>query len=342
MNSDDTLPELAIHSHGMGQESAAIHEMWSDPAFRHRYGGKRLLILSADTGDEKPETTQYRIEVLEPRLRELGLDYHFISTYDGLHTGAWANGGLIKQFKTNGTFGAASFAPSCSHSLKISPIYKYVEQYVERHYGFAAGDKRGLKAFAKQYGKIRVVIGFAKGEEDRLATPPPQLDFGPIVLAAAPKQKQRDLWMAEAIDKKFPLMDLGMDRAACQDFVRSAGQPIPFPSSCSRCPYASAQDVIRLARRHPELWAEWKEIEATGLANPRHERRDEAGNILPRHGVKGLRNIGTRKRPNYVPRTLDDFYQEGLQKVAHIPIDKLDAYLDEHVFSHGHNVPSKY
>jgi hypothetical protein len=63
---------------------------------------------------------------------------------------------------------------------------------------------------------------------------------------------------------------------------------------------------------------------------------------LPRHGVKGLRNAGTRKSPQYVPRTLEDFYQEGLQKVAHIPIELLDAYLEERAFSHGHNVPSKY
>jgi hypothetical protein len=336
------LPELAVHSHGIGQESSAIHEMWSDRNFRQRYGGKTIIIVTSDTGDEKPETTQYRIEVLEPRLRELGLPYHFISTSAGFHTGAWANGGLIHQFKTNGTFGAVSFAPSCSSSLKIAPIYKFLEYYVEQHYGFAAGDKRGLKAFAKKFGKIRMVIGFAKGEESRLATPPPQLDFGPVILEAEKKAKPRDLWMSEAIDKMFPLMDLGMDRAAAQQFIRGAGQPVPPPSCCVRCPYASHEEIVWIARHYPAMWEEWKEIEAVGLANPRHERRDDSGNILPRHGVKGLRNAGTRKAPQYVPRTLEDFYQEGLRKVAHIPIELLDAYLEERAFSHGHNVPSKY
>jgi hypothetical protein len=88
------LPELAVHSHGIGQESSAIHEMWSDRNFRQRYGGKTIIIVTSDTGDEKPETTQYRIEVLEPRLRKLGLPYHFISTTAGFQ----ARGQTVDSF----------------------------------------------------------------------------------------------------------------------------------------------------------------------------------------------------------------------------------------------------
>jgi hypothetical protein len=169
------LPELCIQSHGIGQESAALHEMWRDTEFRKQYGGKTIIAVSADTGDEKPETTRYSIYVLEPRLQTLRIPYRFIATTDGYHTGAWANGGLINQFRTNQTFGAVAFQPSCSHSLKISVIYNWLERYVEMRYGYAAGQKRGLKEFARAHGKIRMIIGFAKGEESRIADASGQL-----------------------------------------------------------------------------------------------------------------------------------------------------------------------
>jgi hypothetical protein len=140
----------------------------------------------------------------------------------------------------------------------------------------------------------------------------------------------------------FPLIDLGMDRAAAQKYVLDAGQVLPVPSCCVRCPYQSHEEIAWTARHYPKQWAEWIEIEANGLANEKHRRFDAAGNVLPRHGVKGLKNIGSRRAPKYVTKTLEDFHTESLAKIAHIPADQIDAYLEAYTFSHGHNVRSKH
>jgi hypothetical protein len=130
--------------------------------------------------------------------------------------------GLIGQWETNGTIGASSFPPSCSDSLKIAPIWKRVEDIIESECGFRAGQQKGLKAFAQVHGKIRCIIGFARSEEKRVADPIAQL----TLLGEQPKA-ERNAWMREAVERVYPLIEIGWNRADVQQYLVSVGAPVP-------------------------------------------------------------------------------------------------------------------
>jgi len=321
----EQLPELCIVAHGLGQDSATMTEkMIRDPLFRARYGGKHIIFVTADTGDEHPDTDRYRIGVVEPRLRDAGFQYEFLSGDRGFHTLGWSQG-LHGQWERNNTIGAASFPPSCSHSLKIAPQYMWLEAYIEEHYGYARGDKRGLKDFVKRYGKVRVLIGFTRGEEKRAAGAEDDLQTAFVFkdLKEKKKQKTTPVWMKECIERRYPLMEIGYYRADCQRYLAEVDAFTPFPSQCCSCPYKSKIDILWTARRLPERWKKWVAAERRKLDHW-EGRRDKNGVPIANHGVKGLGS------------TLALVLVEAERQYGHMSDAELDAYR----FTHGHFIPS--
>jgi hypothetical protein len=318
----DPGSELTILSHGLGQDSAALTELLlRDRAFRTQYAPGRLIVVTSDTGNEHPETTEYRKTYVEPRLRDAGIPYYFIATTDGYHTGAW-NGGLIGQWEANGTIGASSFPPSCSDSLKIAPIWKRVETIVEADYGFRAGQKKGLKAFAQAHGKIRCIIGFARGEEKRVADPQAQL----MLFGEDPKP-ERNAWMREAVERVYPLIALGWNRADAQQYLASVGAPVPVPSNCMGCAYKSPAELLWTERRYPDFMARWKALEAAKLERCKDEPKN--------HGVRGW------DEKNQRPVTIEDGLARARRDFAGLSDAELDAALEQNRMTHGHSAPSR-
>lgn len=315
-------PELTILSDGLGQDSAAIRErLVQEPAFRQRWAPGKLIVITSDTGAEHPETVAYRLEYVEPSLRAASIPYYFIGTNDGYHTGAW-RGGLLGQWEAHGTIGASSFPPSCSDSLKIAPIWKRVEAIVEAEYGFSMGQKKGLKAFARAHGKIRCIIGFSHGEEHRVADTQARLTlFGEVQVP------ERNAWMREAVERVYPLIELGWNRADVQAYLRSVGAPVPAPSNCWACPYKSPAELLWTERRYPALMARWKAIEATKLERCQDEPKN--------HGVRGWDAKAQR------PLRLEDGLARARRDFAGLSENELDRVLDEHRMTHGHSVPSR-
>lgn len=54
--------------------------------------------------------------------------------------------------------------------------------------------------------------------------------------------------------KAYPLLGLGLDRAACMAVIQDAGLPIPRKSSCWFCPFHRLADWAELRRDHPDLF----------------------------------------------------------------------------------------
>jgi hypothetical protein len=50
---------------------------------------------------------------------------------------------------------------------------------------------------------------------------------------------------------RWPLIERGLDRAACVDLITSAGWPVPERTSCWMCPHRTTGDWRRLAARAP-------------------------------------------------------------------------------------------
>lgn len=72
------------------------------------------------------------------------------------------------------------------------------------------------------------------------------------------------------------LIDWDLDRADCEELVRSAGLPVPVKSSCFYCPSRTKKEVLELEQEHPDLFERALKIEANALASG------------ATHSVKGL------------------------------------------------------
>lgn len=53
---------------------------------------------------------------------------------------------------------------------------------------------------------------------------------------------------------EFPLLDLGLDRAACQRIIADAGLPVPPKSACYFCPFHRPSTWAEMRRDRPELF----------------------------------------------------------------------------------------
>lgn len=63
------------------------------------------------------------------------------------------------------------------------------------------------------------------------------------------------------IKNRFPLFDMGMDRNACIDLIKSHGLSIPPKSGCYFCPFQRNIDYRRLFLERPDLYQKVEELE---------------------------------------------------------------------------------
>jgi hypothetical protein len=146
-----------------------------------------------------------------------------------------------------------------------------------------------------------MLLGIAKGEERRVSDGE---DDAP--------------WMRDCVERVYPLIDLGMDRAQCQAHIRSLGLPVPVPSNCKLCPYRSEVELLWLYRFHPTDYQEWVDLEAAKLR---------------RFASRGDRNLGVFGR-----RSLPEVLKGAIDKYGHLS----DEELEQNRMTHGHCVASKY
>lgn len=69
---------------------------------------------------------------------------------------------------------------------------------------------------------------------------------------------------------EYPLIDLRLDRATCQEIIRQAGLPVPPKSSCWFCPFHSLRTWQEMRQQQPHLFA--KAVQLERLINERRAR----------------------------------------------------------------------
>ncbi len=291
-------PELCVLSMGLGQDSTTIlYLLVYNKDFRRLYAPGKLICLFSDTMDEHPQTYLH-LEEIKLFCSQHGIEFVHIHPDMGFH--GWK--GLREFYGRTNTVGSVAFVKSCTDNLKIKPIYSYLEKYVGDEYNLPVGAKQGLRHFATKYGKIRVLIGIAKGEEKRMADPS--------------KEKQR--WKRESISTVYPLVDLGMDRGDCQRYITAVGHKVPLPSNCRLCPYMSEKELLWMHRFYPEDLEAWKEFE---------------NNKFEKFKDKGEKNFGV-----FGKKSLSEALAQAIEKHGHMT----DEELWENKMTHGHCVKSVY
>jgi len=242
-------PKLVVLSYGVGQDSTAIlFKIIYDSSFRKKYvGDARFIVVTADTGNEHPETYRY-LEQMKVLLRKKRIPFYFLTPDMGFHTESWQD--LKSFYRRTNTVGSKAFPKTCTDNLKIKVIYRFLEHWIEENYGIPGGRKEGIKAFAEKFGKIDVNIGIA-GDETKRAT---GNDVGPI-------------WMQKAINKVYPLIEMDWDREAACKYIASSGHDVPLPSNCMICPFMGEAELYWLWKFYPDEYNEWVEIEQNKLNN---------------------------------------------------------------------------
>lgn len=223
-------PKLTCLSFGAGHDSTALlYKYIYDDSFREQYAPNDFLVIMSDTGNEFDETYEH-VEYVKKKCTEHSIEFVFLTNDMGYHTGDWQS--LQHFYKAKSAIGSKAYPKICSQRLKIDPIYRYLEDHVGKRYGVKTGRKRGLKQFARESGKIRMMIGIAKSEERRMTN--------------ASENKYQ--WYRESIQHSYPLTELGMDRAACIKYISSVGEKVPLPSNCKMCPFLS--DTVNIFTIH--------------------------------------------------------------------------------------------
>ena len=258
MNNNQT--KLTVLSFGGGHDSTAILlRLIFDNIFRQAYAPNDLLVVMADTGDEHPYTYAHVKEV-EKLCKTHQIDFKFIEAGSIYHSPTALS--LYHYLSRNDCIMSATmgvFKKNCSQRIKIDTIYRYMEDYLAGKYGFTVKkDKNGRPTgkntfyeYAEQFGKIDILIGFSKGEESR---------------AGSNFDKNQTLkWFPLVINRRYPLIEVGMDRADCIELCNKHFNYQVMPSNCLRCHFMSPVELIWLYRNYPKQFTEWETLENNKL-----------------------------------------------------------------------------
>lgn len=316
-----TNNELTVLSYGGGQDSSAILEMLiDDKGFRNEYAPNRLLVVMSDTGDEFDETYAH-VERTKQKCLDNGIEFVFITSDMGFHSESWLN--LRHFYRTHTAIGSKAYPKTCSDRLKIQPIYRFLEDWLSKNYGTTCNKKKGFYEFAATHGKINMMVGISKGEEKR----------------ASKSSDNPNKWYRENVTNIYPLLDKGMDRQACQDYLHSKDMYV-IPSNCKACPFLSLEELEYLRRFHPESLDEWVGLEAAKL------KKHKAKNAVLVTDAEGEPVLGK----NGLPKTKNKNY--GVFGVKPLTIkmeeakkafsDWSDDRVREYRYSHGHCVSTAY
>lgn len=307
--------QLTLLSFGGGHDSTAILLlMIFDPEFRKRYAPGDLIVIMSDTGNEHPHTYSH-VEQSKKLCEAHGIEFHLITTNYGMHTNSWPDL-LTPQLRDEGEFKPTLVQmgmKTCTLNLKIGPIYKFLDEWVNEKYGYdftvrptRGCGKQALRKFVDENEQIKVLIGFAYGEEKRM-NKSLKMEQKEVEKAAIAKEKGKRGEWGTAITRIFPLIDLGMGRDACVKLIDKHLDYEVMPSNCMLCPYQSGPELLWLYRNYPKMWKTWCLIEERKIARFKD--------------VEGIKNHGVYNTKKLLPQKLE----EAQKKHGHMTEGELHA-----------------
>ncbi|MBB3349709.1 hypothetical protein [Sphingomonas sp. BK069] len=208
----DMPPSPVVLAYGIGVDSTAL---LVELVAR---GQKPDLVLSADTGVEKPATYAY-LDVIRPWMDAHGIRHELVS-YTPKRFKHWPPYyGLLEMCLTNATLPSKSLGgSSCSLKYKKAP-----------QDAFLAGWQPAKDAWALGQRVIRL-IGYDAGPRDTLRANHALSIDDPLY------------------ECRYPLREWGWDREACEARIVAAGLPVPPKSACWLCIANRPQEIRELPR----------------------------------------------------------------------------------------------
>ncbi len=313
--------QLTVLSFGGGQDSTYIlYRIIKDPEFRKKWVKGDFIVVMSDTGNEHFHTYGH-IQFIQKLCYDNGIEFYFL-TLGEYHPNTWPT--LVHQLKLHNTIMSLAGPRTCTDNLKIKPIYNFIDHYVAmKYYGYDKEEKpKGksyIKRFAKENGKIRVIIGIAHGEEKRIKTSTKREKKAMQTNAFKRWVNPVPYWFRVGVEKVYPLIGEEIARWNIHEYIRDETDwPLPYPSNCMFCPYMTQMEILWMYRNYPGLFEMWVELEA---------------NKIKKCEGNGKRNLGVKGE-----KLLPEILREAIAQYGHMT----DEQLNEHKMSHGHCVMSKY
>lgn len=307
----DTLTVLCM---GGGQDSAYLaFRLVEEPKFKERFiGCGRLICMFADTGCEKPETYEYLRDVIRPLLAKGGIPFYWIRPEMGYHSeGCETLWNYIDRYETIPSVAYGKRSSTCSFRVKQDVINRAIEHWLSKEYQVPYGRKRGFKKYFSLYGKVRVMLGIAHGEESRVQG-----------------KEWKEKWKRVCLEHVYPLIEEKIDRDIIHSDMAKNGWVMPMPSACEICHWtASGSNLVRVYKKRRQVWDRWVAAEKRKL--------DNCSNLNETRKNFGV--VGRWHKDENRPFTLEDALAEVLPEYDHLSIAELDA-----IAMQGHAVKSCY
>lgn len=191
-------------------------------------GIRPVFIQFADTGGELPETYEDVAKMDEWVQREWGIRIDVVrKLYQGSFEGL--EGNCIRKRCLPGL---AYGKKSCSMKYKIEPQERGLRKWM---------DRSGLKV-------VKHAIGYHAGETHRRHD-----------IKANNLRKGRVSW------SWYPLMEWGIDEAACREIIRRHWGAVVIKSACWFCPARKRAEILELIETRPDLFQRALEMESNAV-----------------------------------------------------------------------------
>jgi hypothetical protein len=205
-----------IVAYGIGVDSTAML------VGMHQRDERPDLILTADTGDEKPETYDY-LPVINGWL--VGVGFPPVT--------------MVKNLRPKS--GDKSLSEACMR-LGVLPALAYGQ-----HQCSLVWKRDPQMAFVKRWQPA--IDAWARGQ---VVTNCIGYDAGPRDSCRSYKAEGK---AAPGFENRFPLIEWGWDRERCEHEIAVAGLPVPIKSACFFCPASKKPEIEWLQQNHPDLAA---------------------------------------------------------------------------------------
>jgi len=207
-------------------------------------------ILFADVGDEKPETYAY-YWVISEFLEKHGFPPITVVRYRPVKATYIT---LSENCLQNGTLPSLAFGrKACSQKFKVVPQNRWTNTWAPARRAWDRG------------GRVLKFIGYDAGPKDA--------------------RRGHDLADDPQYQYEYPLREWGWDREKCIQVIDDYGLKVPMKSACWHCPATQPNELIWLAKNHPEIFAKAISMEDSAKAR---------GGLKK---IEGLWRKSTKKKP---------------------------------------------
>jgi hypothetical protein len=260
---------VPVMSNGLGVESAAILLRWINEPDSRDFALKDLIVITAMTGREWPDTIQKFEQHMLPLFRKHGIRFVQVARAGHLEeegiivlndsrapSKVFAEGAytLTQELLSAGTVPQFGGEHRCSLKFKAFAIETWLKQNVERSvrhtFGYNCQEMSRVLDSEKAIG-ARVTFGFNSGELGRVA---------------GAQEYDRPTRIGH-----YPLPEWGWDRAQCVLYIKLMLGVDWDKSACPYCPFAQVTAAfLERQKRFPEETALAMFLERISLAmNPR-------------------------------------------------------------------------